>query len=334
MVVIFLLISAVFGQFSLNFSYESDYSVTNNNGAWNARVVEFFVAGNIVSYTSASATVAGQTANVYDISGTVIAFSGTVPNAYLSAGDYTVGGTGSISGDSAFIGNSYHDLTEMDPQGNTVQVIGLDSLTWTAPTTASTSGSLSYATLSGTDGTSFVVNLTPITSTTLGTINTGAVVSPNALEIDIQILNFPFKSTSNTLQLSMGVLTGSTSLAGQVSTVGNWHVLGAGSGASQVYFTTATKATANTETVNVNVTVGAASGNTLSDLYSGQLSLSLTISQKWVNVTFPYSLNINYDPSAGAGPNPVDNGKSSDASKPLFGILTALFVIFTTLFNL
>jgi len=288
--------------------------------------VVFFTSAGTISYTSAA--ISGSSSNhVAALSGLVTAT--TFPNVYVAAADYsgTVGTVG--SGKSAFIANSYHAVTEIDSQGNTVQTIPFDSLSWVFSSVTDV-GTLKYASMTATDGT-FQVIISPIVSSKLGVTNSGAIVSPNAIELDVEIKNFPFRSMTNRLVLTMGVLIASTTLSSSPVQKGDFHVLSAGSGASQVYFTTASTCTVNGTSAQVEIDVAATTDASFSSIPGLQtefaaLQLSLTVSAKWVNVTMPAGADIHYDPSTGAGPNPLDPGNSSGAGKVALS-LSSLFIL-------
>jgi len=243
---------------------------------------------------------------------------------YSVAANWTAGTdptTASVDGAASLIGSSYHSLLEIDANNNTIQRIVLDTLTWSL-SGVTTVGNLKYATFTGTDSavSNFLINITFVGSSVIGVLNNGAVVTPKSVEASINILNFPFTSATSNLRLVAVVATCSGTAAGQLTRTGDWHRVAAGTGSGAVYFETAASATVdnqgNTKSVNISAEVFTSVTADLSAVVNQVQTLSKAgkaCSWQVLNITFPQSSNITYDPVIAASET-VNTGTSAGSA--------------------
>jgi len=143
-------------------------------------------------------------------------------------------------------------------------------------------------------------------SDVVGVVNYGnTIVGPKSIESIIEIQNWPYQSTANTLSLVLGVATGSAQAQGGTLT--------SGSGNKQVYFSVANQATVSGQLQDVSLS-GYTTGEfdtyfddddiqtQLSAAYTGEASVNV------ITVTFPAGASdIVYDPQVGVGQKPQNS---------------------------
>jgi hypothetical protein len=326
----FLFFCGVFAD--LTFYYKGNVSVSNGDLHYRRTTFEEVnVAGLYSAIWVSSVAVQAQqgSAQADGIFGAAYVAPATPLTAYLAyyeaAADWTPGSsspaTASLNGAGSLIGASYYALLEIDENNNTLQRIAIASLSWNI-TDVSTSGDLKYATFTGTDSTNanFQVSITFVASSVVGLLNNGATLTPKSVEASINILNFPFTSTTSSLRLVVVVASASGTATGSFTRVGNVHRVVAGSGNSAVYFdggaTAIVDINGNTKTVNLTAEAVAtltADWSAITDKVTALATAGKKASFQIVNITFSQSSNITYDPSIGAS-DPPSTGTNSGST--------------------
>jgi len=232
-----------------------------------------------------------------------------------------------VSASAGFIGTEYISITEKS--GNTVvNVKNLKNLIWTLGDSQSSNG-LHYVTIKGTEFFSnFQVIVTFISSDNVGYVNyqnkeVGAIVTPKTIESIVEINNYPYKSSSNYLSLTMGSATGSFNVVASASASN----MISGSGDNQVYFALSNDAIVDGNKVSVAVssfaTVSTGTNSYIEGQAKGKYGGSINVVT--VSVDFPAgATNIVYDPTIGQGTPPtLDTGISAVA---IFFIILGIVV--------
>jgi hypothetical protein len=238
---------------------------------------------------------------------------------------------------SAFMANSYYVLHETDPSGNKVATGDLTHHLGFNYDISSvrTNGTLKWVTFTGSaQGQPWTIDITCVVSSVVGELDNGGIVSPQSLETIVEIFNWPYQNTNNTLSLVMGVATGSSS--------SNNHLLVSGTPSKgQVYFQVAGQAIVK-DNKSKNVTVGGFVPGNFEDCiddYHIKKMLQSKYNNSWetktVTVTFPPGEPyILYDPSVGAGAVPgiipTDVSSASHlalSAAVLLALLVGLFAV-------
>jgi len=205
-----------------------------------------------------------------------------------------------VNSSSGFIGNVFLRLDEKTSNQTIVNTQRLGLMAWTISDQFN-NGSLKYVTFQGQSG-AVTVLITFIVSDIVGIVNYGnAMVSPKSLESIFEIPNYPYKSPTNYLTLTLGVVTGSTS----VNVYGTANVLQCGSATEKVYFSLSNTAQINGVTKSVKISsfiTGNATSLENSNIINQAQSKYSTISIQLVSIDFPPNASsIIYDPTLGSG---------------------------------
>lgn len=205
---------------------------------------EVSASGNIISGGSVQANLifGGAFSLLSKVPATWLAYYNTTRTLDITSPDFYTqfNVDSSVAG---YVMTAYTRLVERDPSGAEVKSLSLkgeNSLTgnfvWSR-SGAQTSGDIKFMTISGTDKTKsgFSIFITFVVSTKVGILEYGnTVVQPRSLETIIEINNWPYANSANTLGLEMVVGSGSASLNARelVSTVSGKVYFRAASGVS------------------------------------------------------------------------------------------------------
>jgi len=164
----------------------------------------------------------------------------------------------------------------------------------------------------------FTVRLIPIVSDVIGVLNSGTILTPQTLEVIIEIYAFPYLNVNNSLKFTFAIVTSTNGSLNETLIVNNIHrFVSGGKNRDAVYFdiTPIVLYENISETVIMNIQVGNLSALTNSHLIPQVQSLpNHTVIVTIVEVFFsPGKLNISYDPAQGigSGPSPVRASLSS-----------------------
>jgi len=282
-----------------------------------------------------------------------LSFNYVPPSTYLaffrSSSSWTDGKfpiNGSVSRASGYVAASYLTLDEVNSTGFVFQTVNLSILTWNLSQINSIDG-LSYAVFTGTPAGStdgFSVKILAITSNVVGILNTGVVMTPQLIEISLEIYNFPYLDRTHSVQLSMGLVaaTANVSTNATIWLNSDRQRYQYGISESAVYFDISRKALCDNKqrTVEIRTPDG-----TLNDLHNSFIQTQVesmadaTYDVVIKHIIFPPGIvSITYDPTIGTGPGPSLAEPESDTSwsKKLIATLTVLglmgvFVLAATL---
>lgn len=227
------------------------------------------------------------------------------------------------SATAGYILSGYTRLIERDPSGNQVSAFSLKGglnlgvnagLSWNRGS-LSTNGDIKYMTIVGTDRTkaNFNILITFVVSNKVGILEYGNTpVQPRSIETIIEINNWPYASTSNTLSLEMVAGSGSASASGRefVSVLGGAKVyLRAAAGVSVDGKDGSVSASAWADaSFDTDLEGLAGLKNQLQGRYAGSTTLKKT------EIKFPAgAAKIIYDPTLGQG-EPMNAAATSSAS--------------------
>jgi len=343
--IVLLLISLniVFAQITVNYKANTNVTLANGNDFKYRKTVVTDLSipyiYNALFVSSVSLEVTPGTANYDALFGSAYAGAGNPPSAYIAyfdsmakwtaTGNY---GNASVNSAEGFVGSVYISLDEVTASGSVVQTIALKSLGWTVEDKSVGNGGLRYETFKGSLTGSFVVHVTYVLSDVVGVLDvTGnGIVTPKSLESIIEIDNFPYQSTQNSVRLNIGVGTASASLSAQ----GSVTQIVTGNGQAAAYFTVDSTAQINGAATKVSISSTAAGqaattfGNSaLVGQVNGKYGASADF--KIVTVTFPAgATKIVLDPSIGAGSAPPTAavGKLVPSLVLIFAALVKLFM--------
>jgi hypothetical protein len=354
---IFLLVASLLafahGQ-GITFAYQGNVSLTNSNDFVfrSTSMIDFSVLSLYTGIftTSINVDFGSNTASADGIYGAAYAGVSAPPTAYLSYwatnsqwqnsnNGITDYGSANITASAAFIGKVFLSLDEVTPNNVTVQTISLvfslakptSSVTWTLGNSQYGS-SLRYATLVGSivGNSNFKIYLSYLISDVVGVINApgSAIVTPKSLESVIEIDNFPYQSTANSVRLNLVV----GSAAGTVSAQGSVTHFINGNNGNTAYVTLDHSHSADGVITPVSITgwiAGSASAGTGVGNFDAQVrgKYAATASFTFVSVTFKAgAAKIIYDPTIGVGSNPPSSAGVKVA--PFLAIFIALIKIF------
>lgn len=251
--------------------------------------------------------------------------------AYASWGLYNDSNDWNVGGASGYVASAYVALEETAPNGTVVRTQSLkegflsSGLQWDT-TNKGVNNELKYITLTGgIQNQPWSVALTFIVSDVVGVIDKAdAVVTPKSLESIVEIKDWNYKDSANTLTLVVAAATG------EVSVKGSALVSGGDADDDQVYFALAKKAVVGGKKEDVHISHYAdadfdatfANPNfkfQIQGVYGSKSSCKL------VRVTFPAGASdILYDPTIGAGAVAESHGGESSSAY----VITANFVVF------
>jgi len=295
-------------------------------------------------YTSSIAVhISSNSGSIDGIFGTGYTGLGISPSAYLAYYDIFANWNSSanfasadVSGAGGFIGNAILSLDEIDSGSNVVQTIYLKDLPWTTTDTSYGTGGLLFATFQGKQvlNPNFEVDITFILSDVVGVLNLAGkpVITPRVLESVIEIINFPYKSTSNRVRLNIGV--GSAAGDIQASGTGTGTTLVSGSGDGTVYITLNGQAQINGDTQDITISgfvdaTGIEALNNTNLVEQVNVKYGASASFKINSVIFPAgATHIQYDPSMGTGTPPQSSGMSFHPSILLMVVALFFFKTF------
>jgi len=260
------------------------------------------------------------------------------PSAYLtfwsSATQWKTNGTayGSVNTTdaAAFMGKAFIQLDEVTPANIVVQTISLGNLLYTLTNAVTGDANLKGSTFTATQG-MMTVKITFLASAVVGVLNVpgNAIITPKTLESVLEIDNFPYMNTANSVRLTM--LVGSA--AGFINVQASFTHYASGNGDNGAFFTLShvaqTDGTATPVTISAftDVKDAVTYGNAYIDTQV-RATYGAAASFKLVNVTFKAgSKIILFDPAVGVGANPPSSG-SGKLTFPLLAIFIAFVKIF------
>lgn len=260
-------------------------------------------------------------------------FNGSSTDSWITSTNFTAAG--------GYVGSAYLYLVETTPNGTVVAVQNLKGalipsattgVSWSVVDHSTFSADLKYVTLQGSTSASWSVGLTFVASSVAGILNqTDAAVGPKSFESILQVQNYPYASSANSLSLLIGVGTGQASLSG------SGHSIISVNGTSQVFFSAAAQVTTENGNVDATVTVTANATeyiDAVDSYFYEQLTAKYGASASYhiVKVTFPAgAANIIYDPTVGAGTPMEDSSTSSSSSFAVKTEVASLFLLFAIL---
>jgi len=303
-----------------------------------------------VSSVSVDANTASATSD--GLFGTAYAGFNIAPSAYMafydSAANWHVGTDytdANVSSSKGFVASVYISLEEVTPQGNVSQTIQLKSMSWSMESKNTGDGGLRYATFLGTLSSqpSLNIRVTYIVSDVVGVLNvTGApVVTPKSLESIIQIDNFTYTDTQNSLRLNIGVGSATSSVQAQANVV----QIVAGDGQSAAFFSVSSVAEVDGRVSPVQIAARVAAQGSASfgnSNVAGQVNARYegNADFKILSATFPAgAAHIVLDPAIGAGAPPpaiqtAGTPSSSGDQSGVGTVVPSLFLLLAALFKL
>jgi hypothetical protein len=106
---------------------------------------------------------------------------------------------------------TYLVLEEVNNTGFVFQTVNLSSLAWNLSEVSSKNG-LNWATLSSQSG-GFSVKLLSVVSEIVGILTTGVIMTPQSIKMSLEIYNFPYVNQSNSVRLSMAIVTSTANVS-------------------------------------------------------------------------------------------------------------------------
>jgi len=288
---------------------------------WTYRKTSLFVIANVALARSVEVTKTGNNVEADVIVAAVTSGNGPFhfrfPGAFL--GYWSANGSISgynnnnqlldidYSGSDSLIAHSYIGVVEKNANGTVVDGFQFDKLLWVI-TDSSASGDLKYVTYTTLGPSGVKLAITFAISNHVGVLSlAGAIVTPKVIESIVEIKNYAYKDSKNTLTLVMVGATGSGSASN--------NVLITGSGSSKVYLRMNTTAIINNGNADVSIATSTAvvDDQGFNLLLKKKFSQSLTI--QWYNVTFPAGASdITYDPSVGSGEPATPAGSTTNTN--------------------
>eukprot|EP00696_Hemimastix_kukwesjijk_P017226 gnl/Hemi2/5816_TR2009_c0_g1_i1.p1 gnl/Hemi2/5816_TR2009_c0_g1~~gnl/Hemi2/5816_TR2009_c0_g1_i1.p1 ORF type:complete len:400 (+),score=175.09 gnl/Hemi2/5816_TR2009_c0_g1_i1:138-1337(+) len=300
------------------------------------------VASEVTPGTNGSASFNVSASAAWVSSGLGSLFDSSPPSGYLAWFQSSVNwnlsdpkfnaASADVSASAGVIASSYYALVDYETGSgkvNNIMYLGDANLVWTLNQGKSSDSGLAAYTMRGTQilplKSNFSIEVSYIMTNRVGRLNVGhAVVTPNSVEVVVNITNFPYASNTSSCVLLIAVAAAGAdaSVSGQIV---------ANAGANQTYFNMATNANADANIVPVKISAWAEGNSSasfsLDKTLSGQMKAryGAGFSVKLVNVTFPaQAKSIIYDPSMGAGPMPqVSTGGSGLGLGAIIGIVVA-----------
>jgi len=219
--------------------------------------------------------------------------------------------TANVAASDVFLGKAFLLLEEIAANGAAVQSIPIKNLLWSLDMVNSVlgTGGLKFARFLGL-GTqpNFNVAVNFVVTDAIGVLNVvgNPVVTPKSMETIIEINNFPYINTGNSIRLTIVV----ASEAANVTATANFLYLTHGNGTGKGY--SAFGKVALTDNVVQGVNVVAIDG-TLNDIVDTpniqaqiQARYNVAAAVKKIQVTFPAGAKaIVYDPAIGVGDAPI-----------------------------
>lgn len=238
-----------------------------------------------------------------------------------------------VSGSGGLIGTAFSLLQEKDTSGNIVNTVHFSSLSFSASSTQTdSSGNLHYGTLTASNN-GATYKFTVVGTSVYGQLDLGAIVTPKSAEIIVEIDNYPYANSANTLTLvyyvgyAIANFQGSGSVSGGVS-------LSAGSGPSSVYISNQGSAVINGNQVDISANIKVNTSIALANIPSSQLKTQLqaiassSAKAALVTISFPAGAStIVYDPTSG-----FEQPQVTSSASVLLPSLTLLVVCVVGLF--
>jgi len=267
----------------------------------------------------------------YSIAPTSILCSFDVEADISAAGSVA---TVDLSTSSSLVAATFLSLTEVGGE-----TLSLKLFTWTV-TEPSESDGLTTVTFTGTPSgvtgqNDLEITITLMMSQQLGSVSVtpsggsgtlSVSLTPTVLESVIRIQNWSFNTSSGSLQLNMGVVSGSGSLVAD----GTATTYSAGSGSTSTYFSASGNVLVDGTSASATVTFTDTSStvidnNNVVTQASGVYSAS--ISYQLVTVTLGRGTDLTYDPAMGSGSPPPSSYSSSASSVALSALLMIMSVL-------
>jgi len=325
MKVLFLLLIFLFQYSFAQFDFVAGKNVTLSNSQQyqfrNFLISQIINTGfyDGVFFTSTSFQANNLSRQLDVVSGSAYVGQGIFPTAVISFFDAMSTWNGATNNGNPFnfnaqdadtiVGKGFISLDEVNSNNVTVQTISLNSLTWTILSTQpQTNGKgLQWVTFQGVTNKfpNFNVQFTVVFSQVLGLLNVvgNPVITPKTLETILNITNFPYKSTADSVRLNMVIGMGMASLS--IQGTANF-TSGSGNSGSFVHFSNQVQTDGNTKTATITV-MEQANGQMGSTLIDAQIVAKFSTSHSimFVSATFPAgAVNIVYDPQATVGADP------------------------------
>jgi len=220
----------------------------------------------------------------------------------------------------------------VNSSGFVFQTVNLSTLTWNVSSITSAE-SLSYAVFLGTragDTNMFYVKTYAIVSNVVGILNTGAIMTPQSMEMTLEIYNFPYLDRTHSVQLNLGLLATTSNMPANATIWLNpdRERYQFGMNESAIYVDLSCKAICD-DVIRV-VELSTPNGS-LIDLQNSFIRMQVENMANAASVvvmkqiTFPPGvINITYDPTIGIGPGPSSAEAELDTnwSKPMLALLT------------
>jgi hypothetical protein len=241
--------------------------------------------------------------------------------------------TADVSAAASFVSTEYVSLEAFNNNGTSLGVTFLSELTWRVSSLNNNNdGQISYATFTGTrNEDDLTISIDVVTSTVLGQLNWGAVMTPRVLKTRINVTNYP--DAGDTLVLNLVAASAAASANASVlieyddsvQLVRNTN----DSADSGTYFDFALDVACDgrNKRATIDITAGALgelNGTNLFAQLTGQASAGASVEVYNVAVSIP-STGANefvWDPSLGSGTPPEMNQNSSAST----GVVIAVVV--------
>jgi len=322
------LFASAFAQITVNYKANTNVTLVNGNDYKYRSSTSFDISvPGLYSGFFASSTSLDVNPNSLTIDGVYgSAYAGLQipPSSYLAF--YTGAATwqatadyraANVSGSNGFVGSVFISLDEVTTAGNVVQTIQLKDLVWVEGTKSVGQGGLRYVSFKGTVllNANFAVTATYVVSNVVGVLDVVGVpvITPKSMESIIEITNFPYMSTANSIRLNVVV----GMVATQVQAQGTVTHLVAGAGPGTSYFSVNRMVQVNGQATTVDVKVNS-TGQTSATFGNSNLAGQVTARYgaaalfQLVSVSFPAgATDVVFDPSIGTGASPPAVGSAA-----------------------
>jgi len=232
--------------------------------------------------------------------------------------------SGDVSGAAGYVATSYTKLEEVNSSGFVFQTIDLGSLSWSLNPIGPVplQDGLAYAVFTGTKTgvANFSVKFVFVIADRSGVLPSGVIMTPQTVETILEIYQFPYTNTANSVRLTLVVAAASVNYTanGTYTHLDEYHRWRYGNNQGAVYADFALSSINDDQTKSVTIQT---CGGGITDLNNTYLQLQLqAIVQSSIQVlvqqiTFaPGATNITYDPTVGAGSGPVVSSADSSLS--------------------
>jgi len=252
-----------------------------------------------------------------------------------------------VSGAVAFLGFTYQMIFEIDwNSSGFVQIINLSQLEWSLPevhedddtdeerkgiTRAMFTGH--FPENSGKDK-NFSVRLIPIVSNVIGVLNSGTILTPQTLEVIVEIDDFPYTHPNNSVMLSFTVAQSTRGPLNQTTIDlknGTRWIYGENSNNS-VYYDISNVSFYGNRSGSAEVGIIPSAGlqslnnNMLINQFASLINSNISV-QTFTILFNPNESNISYDPAQGIGNGPIPKNVPSVQPSVVTYALTLAFVL-------